>query len=154
MKMVQTEFSETSAYKIQTPGNYPEENMQQNLTFVFEIETKTFYRSGLESVKPSAGRLKGALSSGVTQALVRRCSLLDYPLSFKYFSFAPSSPRHDSFEAVRGLDVWKFSLAFSLFNLWFILVKKLANFVYVVVVFLSLKFKFISENFKSISQRK
>jgi len=30
MKMEQTECSETSAYKIQTPGNYPEENIQQN----------------------------------------------------------------------------------------------------------------------------
>jgi hypothetical protein len=29
MKMEQTEFSETSAYKIQMPGNYPEENIQQ-----------------------------------------------------------------------------------------------------------------------------
>ena len=28
MKMEQTERSETSAYKIQTPGNYPEENVQ------------------------------------------------------------------------------------------------------------------------------
>ena len=28
MKMEQTERSETSAYKIQTPGNYPEENIQ------------------------------------------------------------------------------------------------------------------------------
>jgi hypothetical protein len=28
MKMEQTECSETSAYKIQMPGNYPEENMQ------------------------------------------------------------------------------------------------------------------------------
>ena len=28
MKMEQTESSETSAYKIQTPGNYPEENIQ------------------------------------------------------------------------------------------------------------------------------
>ena len=28
MKMEQTECSETSAYKIQTLGNYPEENMQ------------------------------------------------------------------------------------------------------------------------------
>jgi len=28
MKMEQTEGSETSAYKIQTPGNYPEENTQ------------------------------------------------------------------------------------------------------------------------------
>ena len=28
MTMEQTECSETSAYKIQTPGNYPEENIQ------------------------------------------------------------------------------------------------------------------------------
>jgi len=28
MKIEQTEYSETSAYKIQTPRNYPEENMQ------------------------------------------------------------------------------------------------------------------------------
>jgi hypothetical protein len=28
MKMEQTELSETSAYKIQTPENYPEENVQ------------------------------------------------------------------------------------------------------------------------------
>ena len=28
MKMEQTECSEKSAYKIQTPGNYPEENIQ------------------------------------------------------------------------------------------------------------------------------
>jgi len=27
--MEQTECSETLAYKIQTPGNYPEENIQQ-----------------------------------------------------------------------------------------------------------------------------
>jgi len=29
MKMEQTECSETSAYKIWTPGNYPEESIQQ-----------------------------------------------------------------------------------------------------------------------------
>jgi hypothetical protein len=29
MKMEQTECSETSAYKIQTPENYPEENIQK-----------------------------------------------------------------------------------------------------------------------------
>jgi hypothetical protein len=29
MKMENIECSETSAYKIQTPGNYPEENIQQ-----------------------------------------------------------------------------------------------------------------------------
>ena len=28
MKMEQTECSETSAYKIQTPGNYPAENIE------------------------------------------------------------------------------------------------------------------------------
>ena len=30
MNMEQTECSETSAYKIQTQGNYPEENIQQS----------------------------------------------------------------------------------------------------------------------------
>jgi hypothetical protein len=29
MKMEEIECSETSAYKIQTPGNHPEENIQQ-----------------------------------------------------------------------------------------------------------------------------
>jgi len=34
MKMEQTECSETSAYKIQTPGNYPEESiLQSNIVF-------------------------------------------------------------------------------------------------------------------------
>ena len=32
MKMEQTECSETSAYKIQTPGNYSEENIQLTWT--------------------------------------------------------------------------------------------------------------------------
>jgi hypothetical protein len=32
--MEQTECSETSAYKIQTPGNYPEENIQQHSSFL------------------------------------------------------------------------------------------------------------------------
>ena len=30
MRMEQTECSETSAYKIQTPGNYPEESLQHS----------------------------------------------------------------------------------------------------------------------------
>jgi hypothetical protein len=30
MKMEQTECSETSAYKTQTPGNYPEESIQHS----------------------------------------------------------------------------------------------------------------------------
>jgi hypothetical protein len=40
MKMEQIECSETSAYKIQTPGNHPEENIQQDLilsrTFIYD----------------------------------------------------------------------------------------------------------------------
>jgi hypothetical protein len=32
MKMEETQCSETSAYKIQTPGNYPEENIQNTVT--------------------------------------------------------------------------------------------------------------------------
>ena len=32
MKMEQTECSKTSAYKIQTPGNYPEGNIQQDIS--------------------------------------------------------------------------------------------------------------------------
>ena len=39
-------------------------------------------------------------------------------------------------------------------NLWFISMKKLATFGYIVDVFLSRKFKFISENFKLVSWRK
>jgi hypothetical protein len=38
MKLEQTECSETSAYKIQTPGNYPEENIQQK-TYCYESRT-------------------------------------------------------------------------------------------------------------------
>ena len=30
MKMEQTKYSETSTYKIQTPGNYPEESIEQS----------------------------------------------------------------------------------------------------------------------------
>jgi len=37
MKMEQTECSETSAYKIQTPGNYPEQNIQQNITTLLHL---------------------------------------------------------------------------------------------------------------------
>jgi len=33
MKMEQTECSEMSAYKIQTPGNYPKESIQANSRF-------------------------------------------------------------------------------------------------------------------------
>jgi len=35
MKVEQTECSETAAYKIQTPGNYPEESIQHsNLVYL------------------------------------------------------------------------------------------------------------------------
>jgi len=37
MKIEQTECSETSAYKIQTPGNYPEENIQHTNLYYIKI---------------------------------------------------------------------------------------------------------------------
>jgi hypothetical protein len=37
MKMEQIECSETSAYKIQTPGNHPEENIQLNFCLPFAL---------------------------------------------------------------------------------------------------------------------
>jgi hypothetical protein len=42
--------------------------------------------------------------------------------------------RRDSFKAVPGLDIWKFYLEQCLQNLWFISMKKLAIFGYVVTV--------------------
>ena len=59
----------------------------------------------------------------------------------------PCPSGRDNFKAVRGLDNWKFSLALCLQNVWFISVKKLANFGTVVGVLLPRKFKLIFENF-------
>ena len=39
MKMEQTECSETSAYKIQTPGNYPEESIQHFFLMLVQLVT-------------------------------------------------------------------------------------------------------------------
>jgi hypothetical protein len=41
MKMEQTECSEMSAHKIQTPGNYPEESIQQILTHIENCSSST-----------------------------------------------------------------------------------------------------------------
>ena len=43
MEMEQIEYSETSAYKIQTPENYPEERIQQTANYKVDI----CYRVGL-----------------------------------------------------------------------------------------------------------
>jgi hypothetical protein len=43
MKMEQTECSETSAYKIQTPGNYPKESIQQCINSMI-IQLRDKYR--------------------------------------------------------------------------------------------------------------
>jgi len=52
MKMEQTECSETSAYKIQTPGNYPQESIQQNLNYSARIHIISlrvyYYNTGAE----------------------------------------------------------------------------------------------------------
>jgi hypothetical protein len=41
MKMEKTECSETSAYKIQTAGNYPEESIQYYTKFVCLVKVET-----------------------------------------------------------------------------------------------------------------
>jgi len=48
MKIKQTECSETSAYKIQTPGNYPEETIKKyafagNLKPIFPLQVSLPY---------------------------------------------------------------------------------------------------------------
>jgi len=43
MKMEQTEGSETSAYKIQTPGNYPVESIQHSIS-VTKTDQLRLYR--------------------------------------------------------------------------------------------------------------
>ena len=42
MKMEQAECSETSAYKIQTPGNNPEESIKHNISVRF-VYAKTYH---------------------------------------------------------------------------------------------------------------
>ena len=41
MKLEQTECSETSAYKIKTPGNYPEESIQHRIFFSLVLSKDT-----------------------------------------------------------------------------------------------------------------
>jgi hypothetical protein len=38
--MEKTECSETSAYNIQTPGNYPEENIQQENIYIEQLSNQ------------------------------------------------------------------------------------------------------------------
>jgi hypothetical protein len=87
MKMEQTECSEMSAYKIQTPGNYPEENIQQaehgeslksrifctlptDDVFMFRKITKSKIRYLAVEYKPIAIKLK---KEGLVSVL--KCSL-------------------------------------------------------------------------------
>jgi len=62
MKMEQTECSETSAYKIQTPGNYPKESVQHftmSLLFGFSLFANSQKRPVKNSdSKPSNFRYK------------------------------------------------------------------------------------------------
>jgi len=52
MKMEQTECSETSAYKIQTPGNYPEESIQHT-EHGESLKSKMYLTTnGMENTRP------------------------------------------------------------------------------------------------------
>jgi len=59
MKMEQTGCSEMSAYKIQTPGNYPEESIQHS-EHGESLKSRTF---------PSASRLVSHLTNNVYYTL-------------------------------------------------------------------------------------
>jgi hypothetical protein len=50
MKMEQIECSETSAYKIQKPENYPEENIQQTKCCSLEINLLSMLESILTMI--------------------------------------------------------------------------------------------------------
>jgi hypothetical protein len=49
MKMEHIECSETSAYKIQTPGNHPEENIQFTIVALFMTELNNLERDYREA---------------------------------------------------------------------------------------------------------
>jgi len=51
MKMEQTECSEKSVYKIQTPGNYPEESIQQIVYFYWNSFTKLSFFLSQKTIK-------------------------------------------------------------------------------------------------------
>jgi len=57
--------------------------------------------------------------------------------------FYPCPSGRDNHKAVRGLDIWKFCLVLCLQNVWFVSVKKLATFGYIVGVLTQWKFKLI-----------
>jgi hypothetical protein len=74
MKMEQTECSETSEYKIQTPGNYPEESLQQYpLCFKRLVQEKQIFSPSRVRTKEinGEGKLIGSLrnKSGVYMIL-------------------------------------------------------------------------------------
>jgi hypothetical protein len=51
MKMEQTECSETLAYKIQMPGNYPEESIQKELLVYRDSDNADLLCSDTELLK-------------------------------------------------------------------------------------------------------
>jgi hypothetical protein len=68
MKMEQTECSETLAYKIQTPGNYPEVSIQQSE-----------HGESLKSCKLSFGKVQKLLMSKQVVNIVYTVIALPYP---------------------------------------------------------------------------
>jgi hypothetical protein len=75
--MEQIECSETSAYKIQTPRNYPEENIQyiqqdEMLHTLFYLETALHVSDG--ATTPSSGaQTTVSTASGISQIVTATC---------------------------------------------------------------------------------
>jgi hypothetical protein len=63
MKMEQTECFETSAYKIQTPGNYPEENIQHTKHVGYLFVSFCFLRRSIswDTISSNLARMIGTI---------------------------------------------------------------------------------------------
>jgi len=71
MKTEQTECSETSAYKIQTPGNYPEENIQLSIPV-----SKFYYVSSFSTVRHYFQRSQNECKKGTVLCTYTALQLL------------------------------------------------------------------------------
>ena len=80
MKMEQTECSETSAHKIQTPRNNPEESIQHTVSYLLVAEgtDRVDGEAGLNGVEPNRSSLNGSACCDTVPLCV--CERLDESL--------------------------------------------------------------------------
>ena len=104
MKMEQTECSETSAYKIQTPGNYPEENIKHT-----EQGESLKSRICLIEIRNSVHHLMNQINQP-TRCRSLTSLLLDVYVWFNMFR-APPRPSSGAYNCVSSLWFYRWSVA-------------------------------------------